>query len=190
MFALGYSFNRTGAALTLTVEAPVYVKCAPQADGSAIMDATTPIVQALPTTADGKIYIYLGLAYSATNIELQTNHPVYWHDGTGVRLWTGAVPGGGGGVNKLTLYTDSGCTNLWIDSARTTTLFASYGYSYSTAKADLTDRDIIEVWDYHQEIRYVVVRWKIDTVDDTFEVGIIRYINGTAVSGYQFDIYE
>ena len=88
--ALGYSFNRTGAALTLTAEKPVYVKCAPQTNGSAIMDANTPIVQALPTTNDGKIYIYLGIAYDATHIELQIWHPVYWHDGTGIRLWTGA----------------------------------------------------------------------------------------------------
>jgi hypothetical protein len=87
---LGYSFNRTGAALALTSERPVYVKCAPQADGSAIMDADEPIVQALPTSKDGKIYIYLGLATSATACELQVWHPVYWHDGTGIRIWTGA----------------------------------------------------------------------------------------------------
>jgi hypothetical protein len=87
---LGYSFNRTGEALDLTAERPVYVKCAPQDDGSAIMDADEPIVQQLPTTKDGKIYICLGIAYSATNIELVPHHPVYWHDGTGIRLWTGA----------------------------------------------------------------------------------------------------
>ena len=89
-FSLGYSFNRTGEALDLTVEQPVYLKCAPQADGSAIMDADEPIVQQLPATKDGKIYVFLGIAYSATNIELVPHHPVYWHDGTGVRLWTGA----------------------------------------------------------------------------------------------------
>lgn len=88
--ALGYSFNRTGAALTMTAWEPVYVKCTPQTDGSAIMDATTPFVQDLPTTADGKIYIHLGVAYSATNIELNLEHPVYYHDGTGLRIWTGA----------------------------------------------------------------------------------------------------
>ena len=87
--ALGYSFNRTGAALTLDDWAPVYIKCAPQTNGSAIMDADTPIVQALPTTNDGKIYIFLGVAYNATSIELLNNHPVYYHDGTGIRLWTG-----------------------------------------------------------------------------------------------------
>ena len=86
---LGYSFNRTGAALELTSWKPVYVKAAPQTDGSAIIDATTPYVQDLPTTADGKIYIYLGVAYSATSIELNLAHPVYYHDGTGIKPWTG-----------------------------------------------------------------------------------------------------
>ena len=95
VFNLGYSFNRTGSALTMTVEAPVYLKCAPQTDGSAIMDADEPIVQTLPSTADGKIYIYLGVAYSATNIELVINHPVYYHDGTGIRQWSGAASSGG-----------------------------------------------------------------------------------------------
>lgn len=87
--ALGYSFNRTGAALTLSSWKPVYVKCAPQADGSAIMDATTPYVQDLPTTADGKIYIFLGVAYSATNIELVAHHPVYCYRNGGIQEWTG-----------------------------------------------------------------------------------------------------
>ena len=85
--SLGYSFNRTGSALTLTSWKPVYVKATPQADGSAIIDATTPYVQDLPTTEDGKIYIYLGIAYSATSIELTLEHPVkYYHNGA-IRNW-------------------------------------------------------------------------------------------------------
>ena len=87
--ALGYSFNRTGAALTLTSWKPVYLKCAPQTDGSAIIDEDEPYVQDLPTSADGNIYIHLGVAYSATNIELNLEHPVYYHDGTIIRIWTG-----------------------------------------------------------------------------------------------------
>lgn len=89
-FALGYSFNRTGSALTLTTKAPVYVKCAPQSDGSAIIDSTTPIVQALPSTEDGKIYIWLGVAYSGTNIELFEWHPVYYYKNGAIRIWTNA----------------------------------------------------------------------------------------------------
>lgn len=88
---LGYSFNRTGAALVLTYPAPLYLKCAPQSDGSAIIDDTTPYVQSLPTTNDGKIYIFLGIAYSATNIELLNNHPIYYHNGTSIKIWTGNV---------------------------------------------------------------------------------------------------
>lgn len=100
VIALGYSFNRTGAALTLTSWKPVYIKAAPQSDGSAIIDSTTPYVQDLPTTEDGKIYIFLGVAYSATNVELQLDHPVYYFKGGQVRLWLGeTIP---------TLYTTTG----------------------------------------------------------------------------------
>lgn len=86
---LGYSFNRTGAALALTSWNPVYVKCTPQADGSAIIDADTPYVQSLPTTADGKIYIFLGIATAATTIELVPEHPVYCYRNGGIQFWTG-----------------------------------------------------------------------------------------------------
>lgn len=86
---LGYSFNRTGAALTLTAWKPVYVKCAPQSDGSAIIDATTPFVQDLPTTEDGFIYIFLGVAYSATAIELTLEHPVKWYKDGAIRNYFG-----------------------------------------------------------------------------------------------------
>ena len=86
--ALGYSFNKTGVALTLTSWEPVYVKCAPQANGSAIIDSTTPYVQSLPSTDDGKIYIFLGVAYSATNIELLMNHPVFYYKDGAIRQWS------------------------------------------------------------------------------------------------------
>lgn len=91
LLTLGYSFNRTGAALTLTANKPVYVKAAPQADGSAIIDDTQPYVQSLPTTEDGKIYIFLGIATSATQIELQVNHPVYYYKSGAIRQWTNAA---------------------------------------------------------------------------------------------------
>lgn len=85
---LGYSFNRTGAALVLTAYKPVYIKAAPQSGGGAIIDAEEPYVQALPTTNDGNIYIYLGVATAATTVEIVPEHPVYYHDGTRIRLYT------------------------------------------------------------------------------------------------------
>lgn len=89
IFSLGYSFNDTGAALTLTYPCPVWIKCQPQTNGSALLKGC---VQSLPATADGFIYIYLGNAYSATSVEMFVEHPVYYHDGTGIRAWTGATP--------------------------------------------------------------------------------------------------
>lgn len=88
-FTLGYSFNRTGAALTLTNHAPVYIKCAPQADGSAIIDADNPYVQTLPSTADGKIYIFLGIASGAETVELVPVHPVFCYRHGKIQIWTG-----------------------------------------------------------------------------------------------------
>lgn len=79
---IGYSY-----VLSLTAQNPVYLRCNPQSNGSAVMEVLT---QSLPTSKDGKIYIHLGTAYSATAMELEAEHPVYWHDGIGIRLWTGA----------------------------------------------------------------------------------------------------
>lgn len=85
---IGYSY-----VLSMTAWAPVYLQATPQTDGSAVMNALT---QTLPSSKDGKIYIYLGIAYSAAAMELRAEHPVYWHDGTGIRIWSGAEPIGGG----------------------------------------------------------------------------------------------
>ena len=87
--SLGYSFNRTGAALELTPWKPLYIKCAPQADGSAIIDADTPYVQDLPTAEDGKIYIFLGICPAATTVELLPEHPVYCYRHGKIQLWNG-----------------------------------------------------------------------------------------------------
>lgn len=85
-FTLGYSFSGR-----LTAYAPIYLKCAPQTDGSAIIDAAEPYTQSLPTADDGKIYIYLGVAVSVTNIELHLKHPIYYYKDGAIRLWTNAA---------------------------------------------------------------------------------------------------
>lgn len=88
-FSLGYSFNTSGSALVLTVGKPVWLKCTPQSDGSVVIDPTVPYVQDLPNTEDGYVYIWLGVAYSATNVELTLEHTVkYYHDGA-IRNWFG-----------------------------------------------------------------------------------------------------
>lgn len=132
---LGYSFNRTGAALTLTSWKPIYVKCAPQADGSAIMDADDPFVQTLPSTADGKIYIYLGIAYSATNIELTYNHPVYEFKDGAIREWTNTfIP-----TKTSQLTNDSGFITSAPTIASTTSLLKGDGNGNAVAAVSGTD---------------------------------------------------
>ena len=86
---LGYSFNSTGVALVLDAFKPIYLKCAPQSDGSAIIDADNPYVQTLPSTADGKIYIFLGIAVTATTVELIPEHPIYCYRNGRLQIWTG-----------------------------------------------------------------------------------------------------
>ncbi len=107
---LGYSFNRTGAALTLTSQTPVYIKCTPQTDGTVIIDSTTPYVQALPNTADGKVYIFLGVATSATQVEMVLHHPVYHYADGMVRQWTNAVSG-----SSDEALTSSEIQDIWDD---------------------------------------------------------------------------
>lgn len=83
-------------AVTLTDDKPIYLKCTPQDDGSAIMEG---IVQDLPTSNDSFIYIFLGIALTSLQMELLPTHPVYWHDGTGIRIWTGVKLPSASGVS-------------------------------------------------------------------------------------------
>ena len=70
---LRYSFN-TGT--TLTANKPVYLVVTPQADGQVKL-ASTPITQALPTSAINNLYVFLGTAYDNYRIELTIKHPIY-----------------------------------------------------------------------------------------------------------------
>ena len=90
-FDFRYAFN---AGSTLTPYKAVYVKCEPLVDGSnnrtgRVRLASQPIVQDLPTTADGFVYIYLGQATSERNIFILLNHPVYEYRNGGIKLWIG-----------------------------------------------------------------------------------------------------
>lgn len=53
-----------------------------------------PVTQILPTTNDGYVYMKLGVATTtgadstlSSNISLTFDHPMYWHDGTSLRLY-------------------------------------------------------------------------------------------------------
>lgn len=126
--------------LTLTFPDPVYLQCTPQSTGGALIN---DIVQALPATEDGKIYIYLGNAYSATNMELKQNHPVYCYKDGAIRLWTNDAASissvaWGDITGTLSNQTDlSTALNAKANSADLATVATSGSYT------DLTDKPTI-----------------------------------------------
>lgn len=91
---LGYTFN-TGS--TLTSGKPVYMRCVVNSDGTLTPNyagsPSHPIVQDLPTTEDGYVYVYLGQAYNTTNIELMYMHPIYEYKNGKIREYVDAAGG-------------------------------------------------------------------------------------------------
>lgn len=75
--ALGVNLQySTNCGSTLTSGRAVYLVGTLDSDGLFTLDATW-WTQTIPTTADGKTYIYLGLAYSTTNIYLVPDNTLY-----------------------------------------------------------------------------------------------------------------
>lgn len=82
---LRYAFNK---GTTLIAMAPIYIRCVPQSDGSVKLDGNDCIVQALPSTEDNKVYIYLGNPYDTYRIVLSESHPIYEYKNGAIRQWT------------------------------------------------------------------------------------------------------
>lgn len=100
---LRYSFN---VGTTLIAKNNVYIKCSPQTDGSVKLAGDDCIVQALPNTDDGYVYIYLGKAYDTYRISLDINHPIYYYKDNQIKLWT----------NNNIIKNLSGLTDITISS--------------------------------------------------------------------------
>jgi hypothetical protein len=79
---LRYSFN-CGA--TLTTFAPLYLQVSMQDNGKVKIASASPLTHELPSSADGYYYIYLGRTYATSNVALEKDHPIYYHDGTGIK---------------------------------------------------------------------------------------------------------
>lgn len=76
---------------TLTIQKPVYLVGTLNTDGTFKIATSNWWTQTLPASDDGKIYIFLGLAYSASNIYLHAYHPIYWFKDGVLQLYT--LPG-------------------------------------------------------------------------------------------------
>ena len=80
-----YIFN---CGKTLTANRELYLVVDLQSDGKVKL-AETPWSQTLPTTNDGHLYILLGFAYSTYQFELYYHHPIYYHNGTRLYIYSG-----------------------------------------------------------------------------------------------------
>lgn len=80
----------TNCASTLTLNKPVYLVGTPSGNNYTLAD--TWWTQTLPSAEDGKIYIYLGISYSAYQICWTVNHPIYWYKDGALREY---IVGGG-----------------------------------------------------------------------------------------------
>ena len=82
-----YSFN-CGATPGWSAGDSIYIVGTIGSDGLFYLDTTTWWSNALPTTKDGKVYMYLGTYVSdAYKITLDLDHPMYYHDGTSVKQY-------------------------------------------------------------------------------------------------------
>ena len=125
---LRYGFN-TGT--TLIAKDNIYIKCSPQSDGSVKLAGDDCIVQTLPSTDDGYVYIYLGKAFDTYRIVLDINHPVYYYKGGQIRLWNNT-------------YNPDNDVFIPEDDIDVLNLLSQYGYSIPISDADgdvITDVD-------------------------------------------------
>lgn len=90
---LRYSFNLANGTSTFTAHKDIYIKAVMQDATHAKLDTTAPLVQALPTSDDGFIYIKLGHMYDGYRVTTTYDHPIYIYKNGSVRLYTGAHAG-------------------------------------------------------------------------------------------------
>ena len=80
----------TNCGTTLVARKPVYLVGTIGSDGLFYLDNTW-WTQTEPSTEDGKVYIYLGDAYSTSAIYFVANNPAYWYKDGAFRLYTPSV---------------------------------------------------------------------------------------------------
>lgn len=123
---LRYTFN---CGTTLTAHKPFYLVVTPTSNGKCKIADDTPWAQDLPTTNDGKWYILLGRTYSAYQMALHSEHPVFCHDGTTIRRVI--PPSDAATVNGHTVNSDVPANAKFTDTTYESKAAASGGTALS-----------------------------------------------------------
>lgn len=125
-----YSFN---CGSTLVANKEIYLVMVPQQGGTCKL-APNPWSQSLPKNADGKLYMLIGAASTAMQGELYAEHPIFWHDGKGIKLWTGGEAGMQHG-NNMAVETNS-VDVVFSGSRRNTKMLTASGNISISIKID------------------------------------------------------
>ena len=132
-----YSTN-CGATTTWALGDYIYLVGTIGADGLFYLDTTAWWTNTLPSTNDGKLYIRLGLVLTAASYTMSFfgDRPIFYHDGTGIKEYTGIGDGTititQGGVSKGTFTTNqSGNTTIALDAGGGNPVWGSIGGTLS-----------------------------------------------------------
>lgn len=93
--------------------------------------------QTLPSTNDGKYYVYIGIAYGSYTVHMEIEKPIYYHNGTKIVKY---IQGGGGSgeanvieiikVNGTALTPDSNkAVDITVPSAVTESTVSGWGFT-------------------------------------------------------------
>lgn len=108
---------------TLTAKKPVYIVGTINSSDGLFYLADTWVTQTLPSSADGKVYIYVGTAYDTYRVDLDAYNPIYIYTNGQVREYVQDA----GTVNGLTVQTAVPANAKFTD----TTYSAGTGLSLS-----------------------------------------------------------
>lgn len=137
-----YSFN-CGATPSWSDGDYIYLVGTIGADGLFYLDSTTWWANALPNSNDGKVYVRVGKYVSdAYKISLDYMHPVFYHDGTSVKLYTVD----GNKLDKSSLGVANGVATLDANTKVPTAQIPNLNGTYvdlSTADQQITAQKIV-----------------------------------------------
>lgn len=184
---LRYSFN-TGS--TLTANKLVYVVCDPQSNGkvklaTTVNSGTPPITQSLPSSADNKVYILLGVAYDTYRICLLENHPIYYYADGALRLWTNPASNGGSDQSVQIPLSNFTYTD-WMDGTATSAYYAS-------DVRDMIDAGVfvwMNIYDEDSEASHIFIPSSNDSTDGSVSFQNIEGTYSAWLSGQTVQFYE
>lgn len=158
---LRYSFNVTNT--EFEIGDSIYIKMSKNGDGtlSPVYNAESaghPLVTELPSTEDGYVYLYLGQTYSAYQMELTPNHPMYEYKNGKIREYTEATSGGGGGTAtdvqiNGTSITSEGVANILTETAYSSLNKIATVSDLPTNTSDLTNDSGFITSSYHDSTK-------------------------------------